>query len=564
MQTSVLRFQGCSKGEQPIPSKLSFQTAQDLQEFRAGNPQAAFVLPVEHLKQIRELKDAVIDRGRKDTHKGLSGYLLGQEKVPFIDGNYTAAGKVKAGVRRLLENAARGSESNIYLIGVEAGVFEKLYAEASDAVSVIGKARRPSRPLKAALTRGFANETLLQLIGRYRVPPRLAQAYVGGAKDVQLVLQMALAAAGSKSPVLILGETGTGKEVIAREIHYCGPRAALPFIVVNCAAIPENLLESELFGHVKGAFTGALADKEGAFEQVRQGTLFLDEIGDMSLSHQAKILRVIDGKPFSRVGSTTEILFAGRLVAATNRDLPSMMASNRFREDLYYRLRGLVIRTPALRNHPEDIRTVATHLWFNKVAGKKARPLSEKVLRELKAYPWQGNVRQLRTVLAQAFALFGEAFRVEHIRALWLSEYDLGQAAQSSQPALAQRGPFWVDHLNHLRQIQELINAIRENLSPLVRRRPPEESTVTAMRQSIQNRLDELDLLCHDQERFKAEPASGVAPALSSLVSSMKYLHILLQKGVEGANNRMKTLERELKEMEAVITRAADKLMRMV
>jgi transcriptional regulator with AAA-type ATPase domain len=186
------------------------------------------------------------------------------------------------------------------------------------------------------------------------------------------------------------------------------------------------------------------------------------------------------------------------------------------------------------------------------------------VLRELKAYPWQGNVRQLRTVLAQAFALFGEALRVEHIRALWLSESDLGQAAQAAQPALAHRGPFWVDHLNHLRQIQELINAIRENLSPLVRRRPPEESTVTAMRQSIQNRLDELDLLCHNQERFKAKSASGVAPALSSLVSSMKYLHILLQKGVEGANNRMKTLERELKEMEAVITRAADKLMRMI
>jgi DNA-binding NtrC family response regulator len=563
MQTSALRFQGCSRGEQPIPSKLFFQTPQDLQEFRAGNPQAAFVFPVEHLKQIRELKDAVIDRGRKDAHKGLSGYLLRKEKVPFIDGNYTDAGKVKAGVRRLLENAARGSEGNIYLIGVEAGVFQKLYAEASAAVSISGKVRRPSRSFKAALTRNFANETLLQLIGRYRVPPRLSQAYVGGARDVQLVLQMALAAAGSKSPVLILGETGTGKEVIAREIHYCGPRAALPFVVVNCAAIPENLLESELFGHVKGAFTGALADKVGAFEHVRQGTLFLDEIGDMSLSHQAKILRVIDGKPFSKVGSSTEILFSGRLVAATNRDLPSMMASNQFREDLYYRLRGLVIRTPALRNHPEDIRTIAIHLWFNKIAGKKARPLSEKVLRELKAYPWQGNVRQLRAVLAQAFALFGEAFRVEHIRALWLSESDLSQPP-ASQPVLAHRGPLWVDHLNHLRQIQELINAIRENLSPLVRRRPLEESTVTAMRQSIQNRLDELDLLCHNQERFKANSPSGVAPALSSLISSMKYLHILLQKDVEGANNRMKTLERELKEMEAVITRAADKLMRMI
>jgi DNA-binding NtrC family response regulator len=223
-----------------------------------------------------------------------------------------------------------------------------------------------------------------------------------------------------------------------------------------------------------------------------------------------------------------------------------------------------VIRTPALRNHPEDIRAVATHLWFNKIAGKKAKPLSEKVLRELKAYPWQGNVRQLKTVLSQAFALFGEALRVEHIRVLWLSESDLSQARQVAPQALAPSGPLWVDHLDHLRQFQELINAIRENLSPLARRRLPEDSTVTAMRQSIRNRIDELDVLRHSQERFKTKPLEVVSPALSDLMNSMKYLQILLQKDVEGAIKRRKSLEQEFKEMEAVITKAADKLMRMI
>jgi DNA-binding NtrC family response regulator len=564
MQTSALRFQGYSKGEQPTPSELSFQSTQDLQEFRAGNPQVAFVLPVEHLKQLREFKDAVIDRVRKNTNKGLSEYLLGQKKIPIIDGNYGDIKKVKGGIRSLLENASQAGEDNLYLIGVETNVFQKLYSEASDRASISGKVRRTSRAFKAALTRDFAKDALLQLIGSYRIPPRLSQAYVGGERDVQLVLQMAMAAAGSNGPVLILGETGTGKEIIAREIHSCGSRAALPFQVVNCAAIPTDLLESELFGHVKGAFTGALSDREGAFERVKGGTLFLDEIGDMPLRHQAKILRAIDGKPFFRVGGSTGILFKGRLVAATNRDISAMMVSNQFREDLYYRLRGLVIRTPALRNHPEDIRAVATHLWVNKIAGKKAKPLSEKVLRELKAYPWQGNVRQLKTVLSQAFALFGEALRVEHIRVLWLSESDLSQARQPAPQGLAPSGPLWVDHLDHLRQIQELINAIRENLSPLARRRLLEDSAVAAMQQSIQNRLDELNVLCHNQERLKSKSLEVAAPALSGLISSMRYLHILLQKDVENAIKRRKSLEPELKEMEAVITKAADKLMRMI
>lgn len=563
MQTLALRFQDYGKGEQPAPSELSFQSAQDLQKFRGGNLQVAFVFPLEHINQLQKFKDAVIDRGQKNPHKGLSEYLLGQEKIPLIDGNYSAVNKVKIGVRSLLENAARRGESNTYLIGVEANIFHKLYAEASDTVSISRKGRRPSKAFKAKLTRDFAKETLLHLIDRYRIPPRLSQAYVGGARDVQLVLQMAMAAAGSKGPVLILGETGTGKEIIAREIHSCGPRTALPFHVVICAAIPTDLLESELFGHVKGAFTGALSDKEGALERVKEGTLFLDEVGDMPPSHQTKILRAIDGKPFFRVGGSTEILFTGRLVAATNRDLSSMMASNQFREDLYYRLRGLVIRTPSLRNHPEDIRTVATHLWFNKIAGKKAKPLSEKVLRELKAYPWQGNVRQLKTVLSQALALFGEALRVEHIRVLWLSESDLSQSRQVA-PQAAPSGPLWVDHLDHLRQLQELINTIHENLSPLARRRLPEDSTVTDMRQSIQNRLDELDVFCHNQERFKAKSLAVVAPALSSLISAIKCLHILLLKDVEGAIKRRKSLEKELKEMETVITKAADKLIRMI
>jgi transcriptional regulator with AAA-type ATPase domain len=564
MQTSVLLFPGSGGGEPPAPQEVSFNSGRDLNEFRLGHPQAALVFPVEQLKALREFKDAVTDRGRKDPRKGLSGYLLSRDKIPLIDGNYSAAKKVKSGIRSLLESADRKGERNIYLIGVDANVFQTLCVEVLTPVAGRDKVRRPSRAFRISLTKDFAKETLFHLVGRYRIPPRMSKAYAGGARDVQLALQMAMAAAGSSGPVLILGETGTGKEIIAQEIHFCGPRAGRPLKVVNCAAIPTDLLESELFGHVRGAFTGALSDKEGALEQVRGGTLFLDEIGDMPLSHQAKILRAIDGKPFCRVGGSAEIRFAGRVVAATNRDLFSLVATNQFREDLYYRLRGLVLRTPALRSHPEDIRVIANHLWFNKVAGKKARPLSEKVLRELKNYPWQGNVRQLKAVLSQAFALFGEALRVEHIRVLWLSESDLSRTRQVAANAPAPPGPLWVDQLDHLKQLQDLINTIRENLSPLARRGLPEDSMVTAMRMSIQNRLDELPLLSHNQEKFRSSPLKSVESVLPGLTGSMKFMGIMLQKELEGARSRMRSLERELKGMEALIAKAADKLIRTI
>lgn len=564
MQTLALLFPGSDGDEPPAPQEVSFDSGQDLDEFRSGHPQTALVFPVEQLKPLREFKEAVADRGRKDPRKGLSGYLLSRDKIPLIDGNYSAAKTAKTGIRRLLESADRQGEKNIYLIGVDANVFQTLCVEALNRESAGGKVRRPSRAVKIPFTQDFVRETLFHLLGRYRIPPRMSKAYVGGTKDVQLLLQMAMAAVGSSAPVLILGETGTGKGIIAQEIHHCGPRAGRPLIVVNCTAIPADLLESELFGHVKGAFTGALSDKEGKLEQVKQGTLFLDEIGDMPLSHQAKILRAIDGEPFCRVGGSRDIRFEGRVVAATNRDLSSRVAANQFREDLYYRLRGLVLRTPALRSRPEDIRVIALHLWSNKIAGKKAKPLSAKVLKELQSYPWQGNVRQLKAVLSQAFALFGEELRVEHIRVLWLSESDLSRARQAAAQAPAPTGPLWVDQLDHLKQLQDLISTVRENLSPLARKRLPEEAAVAVMRSSIQNRLDEIPLLSHNQEKFSSRPLQSLGSVLPALTGSMKYMEIMLQKDLDGARSRMRAFERELKSMEALIAKAADKLIRTI
>jgi two-component system nitrogen regulation response regulator GlnG len=204
-------------------------------------------------------------------------------------------------------------------------------------------------------------------------------------------------------PVLITGESGTGKELVARAIYQHGPRAKAPFLALNCAAIPENLLESELFGHEKGAFTGADRRRIGKFEQASGGTLFLDEIGDMTPLTQTKILRVLQGQEFERVGGNEPIRADVRVVAATNRDLEKMVAEGTFRGDLYYRLNVYTIRLPPLRDRGDDLPLLVTHFVrrFGRDLGKEVREVSPEAMDLLRRYPWPGNVRELQSVVKQ-------------------------------------------------------------------------------------------------------------------------------------------------------------------
>lgn len=204
--------------------------------------------------------------------------------------------------------------------------------------------------------------------------------------------------------VLVLGESGTGKELVARAIYHYSRRAGGPFLAVNCAAIPESLLESELFGHERGAFSGAERQRIGKFEQCRGGTLFLDEIGDMTPLTQAKILRVLQGQSFERVGGNDPIETNVRLIAATNRDLERMVADGTFRGDLYYRLNVCPIVLPPLRERGDDLALLAEHFvqQFNRELGRSIHSIAPSTLALLQAYDWPGNVRQLQSVLKQA------------------------------------------------------------------------------------------------------------------------------------------------------------------
>ena len=224
--------------------------------------------------------------------------------------------------------------------------------------------------------------------------------------------------AGTTATVLLQGESGTGKEVVARAIHLSGSRAAKPFIAVNCAAIPENLLESELFGHERGAFTGAVVRKIGRFQQATGGTLFLDEVADLSLTLQAKILRAVQEREIERLGGGEPIPVDVRLIAATNRDLRTAMDGGRFREDLYYRLAVMVIQLPRLAERGDDLLLLSSY-FASSIAEryrKRITAISHRVLDILRGRPWPGNVRELRNVVERMVVVaHGETLCVEHL-----------------------------------------------------------------------------------------------------------------------------------------------------
>ncbi len=221
---------------------------------------------------------------------------------------------------------------------------------------------------------------------------------------MQNVLKLVDKACNSDISVLIEGESGTGKELIARAIHFNGRRSQRPFVVVNCAAIPRELLESEFFGHERGAFTGAVTRKIGKFEQAHTGTIFLDEIGEMEVSLQAKLLRVIQQKQFERVGGNEVIETDVRIISATNRDLRQASEDNLFREDLYYRVATFPIKLPPLRERPSEIPLLAEHfLRLSELAeGREGMSIAPDALQAMMAYPWPGNIRELRSVIERA------------------------------------------------------------------------------------------------------------------------------------------------------------------
>ena len=255
-------------------------------------------------------------------------------------------------------------------------------------------------------------------VRRRRAHSAQAERIIGVSPEIEHVRQLIDKVAPCEARVLITGENGTGKELVARWLHAKSVRAAAPFVEVNCAAIPSELIESELFGHERGAFTSAVKQRKGKFEQADGGTLFMDEIGDMSLAAQAKVLRALQESRISRVGSDRDIEVNVRVVAATNKNLREEIQKGNFREDLYHRLAVIVVRVPPLREHAGDIPALVEH-FIRTIAseyGSAPKPIDADALAELQRMPWSGNIRELRNVIERLIILSGDRITARDVK----------------------------------------------------------------------------------------------------------------------------------------------------
>jgi DNA-binding NtrC family response regulator len=309
--------------------------------------------------------------------------------------------------------------------GIE--LLQHLLAQDSSIIVILLTAHGSIESAKDALRRGafdylqkpYDRDTLLDTIRRaLKRLDALDAEIISASPEMEAVKKMILKVARSASPVLIRGESGTGKELIARSIHNQSPRVAEMFQAVNCAAINENLLESELFGHEKGSFTGAHAEKKGLFEVADRGTLFLDEIGELDIGMQAKLLRALQEREIRRVGGTRTVKIDVRVVAATNRDLRAMVADGRFRDDLYYRINVLSVDVPPLRERREDIPVLIDYFLkkHTRNTSRLVRGLTPETRRLMMDYSWPGNVRQLESAIERAILLCeGDLITVEDL-----------------------------------------------------------------------------------------------------------------------------------------------------
>lgn len=358
------------------------------------SPTSAYLLKAGELESLSAACGGIMfDRGRQKRAKHLAYYFGRRTGLVRLRADYHNSGQTERGVRALLASSDIQQKGAVFFIGLEDALFEQLWNRA---------AAEPADVSLSSHVTGLGVDHLQALLDqnpRLKVPRMLRETFVGDSAAAEAVRKRILLAAGVTYPVLIEGETGTGKEVVARMIHQFSDRSSETFVAVNCGGIPIELFESELFGHVQGAFTGALRNKTGLWTLADVGTLFLDEIGDLSPLHQVKVLRALEDGRYRPVGADQEIRSGARIIAATNRDLRQMVAAGKFREDLFYRLFTLRIRTPSLQDHLEDIPELAIHFW-HRLNAKDCPPLPESALDELKTYGWPGNARELRSFLS--------------------------------------------------------------------------------------------------------------------------------------------------------------------
>jgi two-component system response regulator PilR (NtrC family) len=373
--------------------------------------QRSRILVVDDEPSMRELLDIVLRREGHEVFKASNGRqaveILEREPIDLLISDIKMPDM--SGVEVL--KAAKLLDADII------GIMVTAYASVENAVEAmhLGAYDYVSKPfnvdeLKLRIRKALERKQLAQendLLRRALQTTHRFSNIIGRSGAMQLVFKLIETIAPTTSTVLVTGESGTGKELVARAIHFNSPRRDRPFVALNCGALPETLLESELFGHMRGAFTGADSTRKGLVEIAEKGTIFLDEIGEMSQMMQVKLLRVLQERKFRRVGGGEEIDADIRVVTATNRELGKLVDEGRFREDLFYRINVIPVHLPALREREGDILLLAEHFVarFSQAMGKTIRAIADDARERLEAYPWPGNIRELENAMERAVAL---------------------------------------------------------------------------------------------------------------------------------------------------------------
>lgn len=540
------------RGDSPdllVRDEMEVSNASDLESVKFKALPAAYLLSEKDLSLLRKFREAIVDRGHKHKAKGLAKLVIGYEKIPLINGNFASTNQVQRSARTLLKHAKKENDLNAYFIGIEDWIFQQLLniarekTEKEDQRKKLQKLDHQPLFTFSDIPSWLSHELGMQC----QVPDALVERYVGVTRDIVLVRQLIVLAAKIDNPVLILGDTGTGKEVVAREIHSNSDRKDQAFISINCSGIPTSLFESELFGHVKGSFTGAIKDKKGLWRLAVEGTLFFDEIADLPPESQAKILRTLEDGYIRPIGGDEDFKVNARILAATNRDLFSMVQSGEFREDLYYRLRGFFIRTPSLRNNTENIPVLAQYLWGN-ITRVKDKILPNEVVKKLGEYRWPGNVRELKMVLQNLYGLFGtDNLHEDHLKAVFYME---GQ--KSLPPGIRTDLPAC---LKHLKQAQEVIRSIELRIRNFS---APRQAT-DAAEISFGLGMNELRTICQQPSLFHNDSSFS---AVWDLLKLLNQFHEQLQKGIkETKKDWKKELAKEFSLAQSAISKEIEKIL---
>jgi DNA-binding NtrC family response regulator len=402
------------------------------------------VLVVDDEKNIRRTLRMVLEgagfgvHDAPDAETGLQ--ILAKEEIDLVMMDVRLPGKSGIEALEIIRSTPETARLPVLVISGHASVAEAVHAVQVGATDFFEKPLDRDRVL-VSVRNALKTKALEREVERLRRDASDRYEMIGQSAAIRRLFAEIEKVAPTKGRVLITGESGTGKELIARAIHRLSPRAGAEFVKVNCAAIPGELIESELFGYERGAFTGAQGRKKGMFEVADQGTLFLDEIGDMSLSTQAKVLRALQSGEISRVGSERSLAVDVRVLAATNKDLEAAVARGEFREDLYFRLNVVPLVSPPLRDRREDIPLLARSFLndFCREHGLRQKDVEPEVLEALQARSWPGNVRELRNVVERMVILGGDPITVADLP-------DAGRITQSVPPPVAGSSPSRPDH----------------------------------------------------------------------------------------------------------------------